>query len=136
MVDQMPRPSLEKILGDKFSDISLLLKATQPEGYDEYYNPRSPLLGKELSLGFVTEKTDMMANLMMSWSIIDLFAEGQIDFAWDWMTWYQNDWKASMSIGGMLLDKITTQEIKYSQTQELHEYEHRAQKRGILGRKK
>jgi len=127
---EMPEQSLKSI-GDKFSDLTLLLQATQPKGYNEYYNTRSPLLGKELSIG-VIDKTDMLANDMMSWTILELFNEGQQDVAWDLMTWYQNDWKASMSIGGTLLDRLTSQEIRYSQTQALHEYQHRPEKRGLF----
>ena len=110
-------------IGDRFSDISQLLHATQPEGYEEYYNSRSPLLGKELSIGII-DKTDMLANDMMSWAILELFFEGQTDFAWDYMTWYQNDWKASMSIDGRLLDRITSEEIRYTQEQTVHEHQH------------
>ena len=67
-----------------------------------HINPRQSLLGKELSVGSI-DKTDMLANDMMTWTILELFYEGQIDVAWDLMTWYQNDWKASMSIDGKLL---------------------------------
>lgn len=127
----LPEPRSEYNIGDRISDLSLLLRATQPDGYDEYYNTRSPLLGKELSIGFL-DKTDMMANDYMCMAILELFNEGQIDFAWDFMTNYQNDWKASMSIDGKLLDRITSQEIKYSHTQTLHEYEHTPKKRGLF----
>jgi len=119
---------------DRFNNISLFLKATQPDGYDAYYNPRKPLLGKELSVGSI-DKTDMLANDMMSWTILELFYEGQIDAAWDLMTWYQNDWKASMSIDGKLLESLTSQEYKYSQTQTLHEFQHPPKKRGLFSRK-
>jgi hypothetical protein len=130
----LPEPRTDFNIGDRISDLSLLLRATQPEGYDEYYNTRSPLLGKELSIG-VLDKTDMMANDYMCMAILELFNEGQIDFAWDFMTNYQNDWKASMSIDGKLLDRITSQEIKYSHTQTLHEYEHPSgRKRGLFSR--
>jgi len=132
-MDLPNRPSLEKILGDKYSDLSVLLQGTRPEGYDEYYNTRSPLIGKEISIGFI-DKSDMLANSLMCWTILELFAEGQKDSAWDWMTWYQNDWKATMSIDGALLEKITSQEIKYNQTQTLHEYQHQQEKKGLFRR--
>ena len=126
----------DRRVGDKFSDLSLLLRATMPEGYDEYYNARSPLLGKELSLGII-DKTDMLANDMLSWAILELFGDGQTDFAWDYMTWYQNDWKSSMSIDGKLLDRVTSEEIRYTQTQTLHEHQHPPEvKRGLFGRPK
>lgn len=129
-----PDPRTEYSTGDRISDLSLLLEATQPEGYDEYYNTRSPLLGKELSIGLI-EKTDMMSNAYTVRAIQELFNEGQIDFGWDYMTEYQNDLKASMSINGTLLDRITSQEIKYSHTQTLHEYEHPSPRRkGLLSR--
>lgn len=130
----LPGQNMPPAMEDRFNNISLFLKATQPRGYDAYYNPRMPLLGKELSVGSI-DKTDMMANDMMSWTILELFYEGQIDIAWDLMTWYQNDWKASMSIDGKLLESLTSQEYKYSQTQNLHEYQHSPKKRGLFGGK-
>ncbi|MBD3263573.1 MAG: hypothetical protein GF375_00540, partial [Candidatus Omnitrophica bacterium] len=54
------RPDVSGI-GDRISDLTLLLKATRPRGYDDYYNSRSPLLGKEISLGSL-DKEDMLAN--------------------------------------------------------------------------
>lgn len=131
MVD-IPKLPQGKRIGDRYSDLSQLLMATQPEGYNEYYNSRSPLLGKELSLGII-DKTDMLANDMLSWAILELFFEGQTDFAWDYMTWYQNDWKASMSIDGKLLDRITGEEIRYTQTQHLYEHQEPQPRRGLFG---
>jgi len=121
-------------IGDRISDLTLLLKATRPRGYDEYYNSRSPLLGKEISLG-VLDKTDMLANYRMVNTILEYFKEGQLDLAWDFMTLYQNDIKASMSIDAKLLGQITSSEIKYSTTQTLHEYQHPKQKKGLLPKK-
>jgi hypothetical protein len=137
-MDEIPtRFDHNKRIGDRFSDLSMLLRATQPDGYDEYYNSRSPLLGKEISLGII-EKTDMLANDMVTWALLDLAYEGQIDFYWDFMTWYQNDWKASMSIDGKLLDRITGEEIRYTQTQTVHEHQHTQPevKHGLFSRRK
>ena len=131
MPEQIRPPSIRDIQ-EKFSAIEMLLKATEPVGYHDYYNPRSPLLGKELSIG-VIDKTDMLANDMMSWAILEYFYHGQFDLAFDLMTWYQNDWKASMSVDGMLLTSLTSQEVKYTQKQELHEFQHPAQKKGLFG---
>lgn len=131
-MDQRQHPTIN--IEEKFNAIEMLLKATEPEGYRDYYNPRSPLLGKEISLG-VIDKTDMLANDRMTWCILELFYEGQIDMAWDLMTWYQNDWKASMSIEGKLLDSITSQEYRYNQTQTLHEYQHHPEKKTLFGKK-
>jgi hypothetical protein len=131
-MNEMPKLPRDKRIGDRYSDLSQLLMATQPEGYNEYYNSRSPLLGKELSLGII-DKTDMLANDMLSWAILELFFEGQTDFAWDYMTWYQNDWKASMSIDGKLLDRITGEEIRYTQTQHVYEHQEQQPRRGLFG---
>jgi len=120
-------------LTDRLHNIEMLLKATQPRGYEDYYNPRLPLVGKELSIGAI-DKTDMMANDVMSWTILEFFYHAQFDLAFDLMTWYQNDWKASMSIGGELLRNITSPEYRYSQTQELHEYQHAPEKKKLFGR--
>lgn len=132
----MVGPELPKLnLTDRLHNIEMLLKATQPQGYEDYYNPRLPLLGKELSIGAI-DKTDMMANDVMSWTIIEFFYHAQFDFAFDLMTWYQNDWKASMSIGGELLRNITSPEYRYTQSQEVHQYEHPVEKRGLFGKRK
>ena len=132
----MPYELEDEDVGDRFNDLTILLNATKPEGYDEYYNTRSPLLGREISLGYLKEKTDMMANLKMVWAILEDFAEGQIDVGWDFMTWYQNDIKTTPSIEGKLLDKITSREIKYTTNQTLHEHTSPQQpvKRGLLSR--
>jgi hypothetical protein len=132
MVEQKA-PSLN--LAQRTHTIEMLLKATQPKGYTDYYNPRLPLVGKELSIGAI-DKTDMMANDVMSWTILELFYHAQFDLAFDFMTWYQNDWKASMSIGGELLRNLTSPEYRYTQTQNVHEYQHRPEKRGLLGGRK
>ena len=131
-MDEIPfkGPAME----ERFNNMEMFLKATKPRGYEDYYNPRAPLLGKELSIGNI-ERNDMLANDMAVWAILDLLNEGQIDFAWDYMTWYQNDWKSSMSIDGRLLDSLTSQEIRYSQKQELHEYQHPIKKRGFFSPK-
>ena len=110
-------------IGDRFSDLTLLLRPTQPKGYEQYYNTRYPLIGKEISLGSIT-KTDMYANDLMSWFILECRTSGQIDLFWDMMTWYQNDWKASMSVDHVLLDKFTSSEIRYTTSQEVHDYQH------------
>jgi len=132
----MPEQTMPKInLAERLHTIEMLLKATQPQGYLDYYNPRLPLLGKELSIGAI-DKTDMLANDIMCWTILEFFFHAQFDAAFDLMTWYQNDWKASMSIGGELLRNLTSPEYRYTQTQELHEYQHLPEKRGILGGRK
>jgi hypothetical protein len=127
----------EHEIGDRFSDLSLLLDATKPEGYDEYYNTRSPLIGKEVSIGYLKEKTDMFGNDIMVWAILEMFCEGQSDLGWDLMLWYQNDIKTSTSIEAKLLDRITSKEIRYTTTQTLHEYnqpeKQQPAKRGMFG---
>lgn len=125
-----------KRIGDRYSDISLLIETSRPKGYEEYYEIREPLLGKEPSLGSI-DKTDMLANDLISWAILELLFEGQTDFAWDYMTWYQNDWISTRSIDGKLLDRLTSEEIRYTQTQHVHEHPPEPSiKKGFLGRQK
>lgn len=112
--------------------LEMFLRATTPLGYEEYYNPRSPLLGKELSVGYVSRE-DMLGNDVMVWSILEYFYEGQLDFAWDRMTWYQNDWKASMSIEAKLLDKLTSQEVRYTTQEHVYQHEVKPKKKGWFG---
>ena len=124
-------PSNVNTLDDRFNNIEMFLAATKPDGYNEYYNPRSPLLGKEISVGNI-EREDMLANDYMCWAILEFFMEGQVDFAWDSQTLYQNDWKASMSIDAKLLERLTSQEVKYDQTQHVYEHVEQPKKKGLL----
>ena len=131
MTNKIPERNIA--IDDRFANIDMFLQPTMPQGYEEYYNPRSPLIGKELSVGYVTRE-DMYGNDEMVWAILDLFTEGQIDFAWDYMTWYQNDWKASMSIDAQLLKRLTEQEVKYDQTQHIYEHPIEQKKKGLFKR--
>lgn len=129
----MPEQTPPRInLAERLHTIEMLLQATQPRGYQDYYNPRLPLIGKELSIGSI-DKTDMLANDTMCWTILEFFYHAQFDVAFDLMTWYQNDWKSSMSIGGELLRNLTSPEYRYTQTQELHEYQHKPERKKIFG---
>ena len=119
-------------LSERLSNIELLLRATEPKEMDDYYNPRRPLLGKELSIGLL-EKSDMKANFHMCWFIEELFLHAQFDAAFDFMPLCQNDIKARMSIGGELLRSLVSPEVRYKQEQTLHEYTHTPEKKGFFG---
>ena len=121
-------PSSQKILLDKFTEF---LKPSLPTGQHDYYNPRIPLISKELSVGFIARE-DMISYLMTASTILELLEEGQIDLARFAMTMYINEWKSSMSIDGAFLREMMANKIEYSTSQTLHEYQHKAPKKGIF----
>lgn len=123
-------PSLE----DRFSNMDMFLKFIHPDGYNDYFNLRGLLLGKELSIG-VTEREDMQANAYMVNAIQECIHEGQIDFALDRIVRYLNDWKATMSIDGELLRHLTTSEVKYDQTQHVYEHPVEQSKKKMFGKR-
>jgi len=114
---------------------SRFLQPTIPKGEQDYYNPRLPLVGKELSIGNI-ERGDMISNLTTESAILEFLEEGQIGLARFMMTLFQAEFKMSMSFDGMFLEYISTNKFEYKQTQDLTEHVQMPQKRGLFGGKK
>ena len=121
---------------ERFNSLEMLLENTQPQGkeFHDYFNIRKPLLSKETYLG-VIEKTDQLAYGYVVDAIQENLHHGLIQLALDWEVRYLNDIRTTPSIDGEFLRRMTSQEFKYSQTQELHEYQHKPKKKGIFGPK-
>ena len=100
---------------------SRFLKPTIPDGQLEYYNPRMPLVSKELSVGNILRE-DMLGHIPMEYAILDLLDEGQIGLARMLMTSFQGEFKMTMSFDGKFLEHIASNKFEYSQEQ--HVYEH------------
>jgi hypothetical protein len=124
-------------LMERFNSLEMLLENTQPKGeeYTDFFNIRKPLLGKETYLGFL-QREDMLAMDEMVDAIQENLHHGLIPLSLDLMVKYLNNIRTTPSINGEFLNRITSHEFKYSQKQELHEYPHSPEKRGIFGKKK
>ena len=127
-------PITEQALVVAKGSIEMLLDNTQPKGkeFTAYFNIRKPLLSKETYLG-VIQREDLLAYSIMVDAIQENLHHGLIDLALDQMVKYLNDIRTTPSVGGEFLNKITSQEFKYTQTQNLHEWQHKAPKKTIFG---
>ena len=111
---------------------SRFLEPTIPKGQENYYNPRKPLISKELSIGNI-ERTDMVGNLDMYDAILEFLEEGQIGAARFLMTRFQGELKLSMSFDGLFMEYIGTSKFEYKQTQDITEHLPQQKKHGLLG---
>lgn len=120
---------------DRFNSLEMLLENTQPEGeeFNDYFNIRKPILSKETYLG-VIQREDIFAYDLAVDAIQENLHHGLINLALDWEVKYLNDIRMTPSIDGEFLRRMTSQEFKYSQTQTLHEYQHKPEKKGLFGK--
>jgi len=114
---------------------SRFLQPTIPKGEQDYYNPRLPLVGKELSIGNIS-RDDMISNLTTESAILEFLEEGQIGLARFMMTLFQAEFKMSMSFDGMFMEYISTNKFEYKQTQDLTEHVQMPARKGFLGGRK
>ena len=126
-----------QVISDKQSidQYSRFLQPTIPKGQLDYYNPRMPLLGKELSIGNI-EREDMISYLTTEEAILEFLEEGQLGLARFMMTLYQSELKLSMSFEGMFMEYISTNKFEYKQTQDVTEHVDLPKKRGFFGGRK
>ena len=108
------------------------LEPTIPDGQQNYYNPRKPLISKELSVGNI-QRTDMISYLFMEEAILEFLKEGQIGLARFLMTEYQSELKLTMSFDGLFMEYIATSKFEYKQSQDITEHVIPQKKKGILG---
>jgi hypothetical protein len=110
------------------------LKPSLADNQDDFYGPIRPLIGPELSVADL-DKEDILSYVLAVECIQEFFANGIDAIGMEEMTTMTAELKLSMSQQGRVLDNIFSNKIEYSQTQELHEYQHPPEKRGLLGRK-
>jgi len=109
------------------------LEPTIPNGQENYYNPRKPLISKELSVGNI-ERTDMISYLSMEEAILEFLEEGQIGLARFLMTTFQSELKLSMSFDGLFMEYIGTSKFEYKQSQDITEHVIPQKKKGLFRR--
>ena len=132
----MPERTQEKIdIMERFSSLEMLLQNTQPKGkeFSDFFNLRKMLLSKETYLG-VIDNDDRYCYSLIADAIQENLHHGLINFSFDLQVKFLHDIRTTPSLGGEFLNRITSQEFKYTQTQELHEYEHKPTKKGMLKR--
>lgn len=114
---------------------SRFLTPTQPKGYNEFYDERKQLMGKELSVANL-EKEDIECYEKMINVAQEMLIYGQDLMARTIMISMVSGLKLSMSLEGMFIENLLANKIEYAQTQTVHEYQHAPEKRGIFGGKK
>jgi len=130
-MDEKMMPSSGVATRQNIDQYSRFLKPTIPTGQLDYYNPRMPLVGKELSIGNI-QREDMISYINIEEAVLEFLEEGQIGLARFMMTLFQGELKLSMSFDGMFMEYISTNKFEYTQTQHLHEHP-AEQKKGFLG---
>ena len=108
------------------------LKPTLADDQDDFYGPIRPIIGPELSVAYL-DKEDIGSYIITITCIQELFANGLDDLGMEAMTGMTAELKLSMSIGARVLDSIFSNKIEYLQTQNVHEYSHRPEKKGLFG---
>lgn len=132
MPGELPHDIAKKQSIDQYSRF---LQPTIPKGQLDYYNPRMPLVGKELSIGNI-EREDMISYLTTEEAILEFLEEGQLGLARFMMTTFQSELKLSMSFEGRFMEYISTNKFEYVQKQDITEHVDAQPKRGFFGRKK
>jgi len=124
-------------LMDRFNNLEMLLQNTQPLGneYNDFFNIRKPILSKETYLG-VIEREDMYAYELWVAAIQENLHHGLFGLALEMMVKYLSNIRTTPSIDGIFLQRLTSQEFKYHQTQDIHEYQHPAKRKKLFGRDK
>ena len=131
MVDPLTTPT-SIATKQSIDQFSRFLEPTLPPGQLDYYGPRKPLVGKELSVGNI-EREDMISYLDTEQAILEFLEEGQIGLARFMMTTFQSELKLSMSFEGKFMEYISTNKFEYVQKQDITEHVEAQKKRGILG---
>jgi len=133
----MPNPSGYEQRPDKkrLDQYKSFLIATQADDQNTFYGPIRPLIGPELSVANL-EREDLLSFIKTEYCAQEMFANGQDDLGLLIMTTMTAELKLSMSKDGLVVGNIFSDKIEYSQTQEVHEYQHPVEKkRGFFGGK-
>ena len=121
-------------ISERIDQFSRFLEPTIPPGQLDYYNPRKPLIGKELSVANI-DRRDLPAYLFVEEAILEFLEAGQIGLARFLMITFQAELKLTMSIDGRFMDFIGKTKLEYEHKQ--HIIEHPVErKRGWFGKRK
>lgn len=130
MVEQSFDEHIQKKRLDQYKNF---LQPTVADDQVEYYGPIRPLIGPELSVANI-EREDTLSYLKAEYAVQEMFANGQDDLALLLMTTFTAELKLTMSCDAKVLDNIFSNKMEYSQTQNVHEYQHMPEKKkGLFG---
>jgi len=133
MMDKEDLPAVN--IGERLNAIQIALRGKKPKDSKDVYERLSTILNPVVALGN-RKRSDMVANGEIVTAIWNLHFYGS-EMCEYFLVFYDNDNLASASIDNSFLEHMTSQEFKYTQKQELHEYPHApTKKRSIFGRKK
>lgn len=129
--EKMHEIAMEKKRLDQYKSF---LNPTLADDQNEYYGPIRPLIGPELSVANL-EREDMLSYLKTEYAVQEMFANGQDDLGLLMMTTMTAELKLSMSRDGLVIDNIFSNKMEYTQTQNLHEYQHQPERRGLFSKR-
>lgn len=134
MVDEPERMYESAIQKKRLDQYKSFLDPTLADDQIEYYGPIRPLIGPELSVANI-EREDTLSFLKTEYTTQEMFANGQDDLGLLLMTTMTAELKLTMSRDGLVVDNIFSNKMEYTQTQNVHEYQHMAERkrRGIFG---
>ena len=128
----IPQPT--QINKQRLDQFSRFVNPTISKGNEEYANRIRPTIGKELSTSFIQRED--MSGLMRMGYVAEVFTlKGQNKTAQIIMNWMLRELEGSRSIEGWFGEEIMSgNKMEYTQTQNVHEYQHKPEKKGFFGR--
>ena len=128
----IPQPT--QINKQRLDQFSRFVNPTISKGNEDYANRIRPTIGKELSTSFIQRED--MSGLMRMGYVAEVFTlKGQNKTAQIIMNWMLRELEGSRSIEGWFGEEIMSgNKMEYTQTQNVHEYQHKPEKKGFFGR--
>ena len=108
------------------------LQPTIPSGNDVFYNLIKQTIGKELSVANL-EREDMLSFLWQIGTAQVFLLYGQERLSRFLMNMLVSELKLTMSKDNEFAHLLFKDSLEYTQTQNVHEYVHQPQKRGLFG---
>jgi len=130
-MEQLPRPNQST---KRFDIFTRFLQPPVPEGEENYYNKIKPLISKNNSISFL-QREDIPSYLREGFTAKVFLTKGQERTSRMIMTDYLQELGLSQSIEGWFGEEILSgNKVEYTQTQNLHEYQHPTEKKGFFRR--
>ena len=127
-MNTMPQPG--PISKQRLDQFSRFVNPTISKGNEDYANRIRPTIGKELSTSFL-QREDMSGLMRMGYVAEVFVLKGQDKTAQLIMNWMLRELEGSRSIEGWFGEEIMSgNKMEYTQTQNVHEYQHEAKKKG------
>lgn len=126
-MDNLPQPQQST---KRFDTFTRFLSPPVPSGEEEYYNKIRPLVSKYNSISFI-QREDVSSYVRQGYTAKVFLSKGQERTSRMIMTDYLQELGLSQSIEGWFGEEILSgNKVEYTQTQNLHEYQHQPEKKG------